>query len=102
MNRLRSLIPLVVGLVLCCVYMAYGVTQEAPIGVVEGTVTMQESGKLLAEAMVYLIPQPYDAEGEKRPTRTVESDEHGHFKLKAVATGSYLINASTAAHELKA
>lgn len=98
MRRLRSLIPLTTALVLSCVYMALGVTHEAPVGQVEGVLTMKESGAPLPHALVYLAPQPYS---DDIPERTVETDAHGHFRLKAVATGTYTVTSSSTAHTLK-
>ncbi|MHB8635690.1 MAG: MG2 domain-containing protein [Fimbriimonadaceae bacterium] len=98
MTRFKAFIPLALAVVLSCIYMAYGITQEPPVGVVEGTVSMQESGKPLAQAMIYLQPQPYN---DAVPGRSVITDSAGHFRMKAVAVGSYLVTASTTAHTLK-
>jgi len=58
-KSMAGLATLLLGLVYCVVLFTYGVTQEVPIGQLEGNVILAENGKPLAGAEVTLSV-PYD------------------------------------------
>jgi len=60
---------------------------------------MKESGKPLSDAMVNL--EPHYPGGTGNPSREIETDKNGHFRIRAVAIGPYTVRASTTAHSLK-
>lgn len=94
--RLWSLLA---GVLLCLALLAQGVTEEVPLGGVEGLVTMSENGRPLAGATVMLRPV---VEAEYARIRSVETDSSGSFRLRNLPSGEYTVEAYAKAHSLGA
>lgn len=88
-------------LALCTGLLAYGVTEEVPIGSVQGTAVMSESGKPLKGAVVVLRPT-FDIPDWEGLARSVKSDAKGSFAFRNIPAGSYAVEAYTEAHTLAA
>ena len=88
-------------LALCTGLLAYGVTEEVPIGSVQGTAVMSESGKPLKGAVVVLRPT-FDIPDWEGRARSVKSDAKGTFAFRNIPAGSYAVEAYTEAHTLAA
>lgn len=95
----RSLIGLVLGAVACTAYMAYGITEEVPIGSMTGHVVMRENGRALPRAEVVLTPEK-DVE-DFTSTRVVRTDKEGNFRFRNLPAGHYTLEASGKAHTVK-
>lgn len=104
MNRIRSSSAwagsagLVVGILFCVLLFGYGVTQEVPIGQLEGTVILAENGKPLPGADVTLTVPDDDTVRD----RTVETDSKGHFRFRNVKVGEYNLQIYAEEHTAKA
>lgn len=98
-TTLSSVASLLTGLVLCAALVAYGVTEEVPVGGVEGVVLMKENGKPLAKAMV-TIRSPETSKNPMDPRLTV-TDDQGKFRIRNVLAGTYKIEVSGKAHVLE-
>lgn len=98
-TTLSSVASLLTGLALCAALVAYGVTEEVPVGGVEGVVLMKENGKPLAKAMV-TIRSPEDSKTPMDPRLTV-TDDQGKFRIRNVLAGTYKIEVSGKAHVLE-
>jgi len=91
-------VSLVVGIVFCILLFGYGVTQEVPVGQLEGTVYLTETGKPLAGASVSLsVPDDDNARD-----RMAEADSKGHFRFRNVKAGEYEIHVYAQEHTAKA
>lgn len=96
MKRLASLIA---GIACCGILVTYGVTQETPVGVVRGKLTMKENGRPLAGEYVSIDPK---ASGDDAPrSRAVQTEEDGSFVFRGVPIGTYLVHSSTKSHQSK-
>ncbi len=96
-NALPGLASLGLGIVFCILLFAYGVTQEVPIGQLEGTVILAETGKPLPEAEVGLSVKGDDNARD----RYVTADKKGHFRFRNLKVGEYIINVSAQEHHAK-
>lgn len=98
----------VVGLVLVLGLVSAGVTREAPVGRIAGSVIMQENGRALPDAEIVLRPV---SEPKIRGDRAIEeglpryryarTEEDGTFAIRNVAAGKYMIEAYGAAHDME-
>ncbi|MEQ1823726.1 MAG: MG2 domain-containing protein, partial [Fimbriimonadaceae bacterium] len=98
-SRIASL---VVATATCGALLSYGITEEIPVGQIEGSLIMKENGRPLANALVELEPVitlPND-EHELR-TRFARTDKNGKFAVQHAFAGNYMVTVSTAAHEVK-
>lgn len=84
---------------LVCAFLAYGVTQEVPVGQVSGTVRLGESGKPFAGASVLLRPKTVDDQGLVR-ARLIRADKNGRFSLRNLPAALYSVEVTALAHEL--
>ena len=98
LGSLVGLLSLVVGILFCVVLFGYGVTQEVPIGKLEGTVILSETGKPLAGAEVTLSVPDDDSIRD----RIAEADSKGHFRFRNVRAGEYEIHVFAQEHHAKA
>ncbi|MFM7829304.1 MAG: carboxypeptidase-like regulatory domain-containing protein, partial [Actinomycetota bacterium] len=89
------------GLIACGALMAYGVTEEVPIGSVGGSVTMKENGKALPGALVTLEPIYKGDDESPIRIRHTETNADGTFSIKGVVAGDYLLTISGQAHEME-
>ena len=81
--------------------LAFGITQEAPRGRVEGSLIMKENGKPLPKARVTLIRTEVNESAldeDDRDDLSVRSDANGHFTFPNISTGQYQIEVSAKAH----
>ncbi|HRK21299.1 MAG TPA: MG2 domain-containing protein, partial [Fimbriimonadaceae bacterium] len=98
----------VVGVLLMLGLVSAGVTREAPIGRIAGSVLMQENGKALPDAEIVLRPvvEPkvfgdrVVEEGLPR-YRYARTEEDGTFAIRNVAAGKYMIEAYGQAHDME-
>ncbi|MCB8932753.1 MAG: carboxypeptidase regulatory-like domain-containing protein [Chthonomonadaceae bacterium] len=88
---------LLAGSLLCLFLLAQGVTEEVPLGGVQGLVTMSENGRPLPGATVMLRPV---VEAEYTRIRSAETDAAGAFHLRNLPAGEYTIEAYAKAHSL--
>lgn len=96
-SLLRSAVGLIVGTLAAVGLMAYGITEEVPLGSLEGETRMSTSGIALPEAQVILVPQG-SVQGR---VRRFETDENGKFRFRNLAAGRYTIEASGKAHSFE-
>lgn len=96
MNAAR-LWSLLAGALLCLFLLAQGVTEEVPLGSVQGLVTMSENGRPLPGATVMLRPV---VEAEYTRIRSAETGADGAFRLRNLPAGEYTIEAYAKAHSL--
>ncbi len=96
---MKKLFGTAFALVIACAFLAFGITQEVPVGRVVGSVTMQENGRTISDALVTLTPvfEPDDGRPARRFTRT---DDDGKFSLLNVPAGDYKLEASAREHHL--
>jgi len=80
--------------------LAYGVTEEVPLGRVDGKLTMKENGRPLPEALVTLTPIGKSEDDEPVRPRAVESRTDGTFSLRDVPAGDYRVHVSAKVHSL--
>ncbi len=90
-------LAVLIGLV--ATFLAYGVTQEVPIGSLTGTVVMVENGKPLANAAVILRPKSNDDLGSAR-VRFIRADKNGKFSARNLPAALYEVEVSAVAHQL--
>ena len=88
---------LVVVVAFCLVLLAQGVTEEVPLGGVQGLVTMSENGRPLAGATVMLTPV-LNAEYVRIRSATTKAD--GSFTIRNMPAGEYQMQAYAKAHSL--
>jgi alpha-2-macroglobulin len=99
---------LTLAAVLAVALVGAGVTREAPIGRVAGTVTMRENGRALPNAEIVLRPivEPapdivFAGDKDRPPYRYARTEEDGSFSVFNVAAGKYRLEAYGKAHEMK-
>lgn len=90
-------LAVLIGLV--ATFLAYGVTQEIPVGNLTGEVIMSENGKPLANAAVILRPKSNDDLGSAR-VRFIRADKNGKFSLRNLPSAVYEVEVSANAHQL--
>lgn len=103
MRRLFSsggLVSLIVVLLFGTGLLAYGITEEVPIGSIRGVTTMAESGRILKNASVVLRPTFSIPDWEGR-SRSQRSDAEGRFTFRNIPAGTYQVEAYTEAHTLE-
>jgi uncharacterized protein YfaS (alpha-2-macroglobulin family) len=96
MNRIFSFIA---GLAICIALLARGVTQEVPLGSVQGVALMAENDRPLKGVLITLSLDTTLPE-EQTYTRSLVTDAEGKFSLAQVPAGDYTIIASAKAHKL--
>lgn len=96
---MKRLIPLGIGIVLCGALISVGVTQEVPIGSVQGKVVMGENGRPLAAAFVTVTPQGADPNLPLK-VRYAETKEDGTFAIRGLPATTYQIEVSAKNHVL--
>ncbi len=89
-----SVFSLIAGILFCMLVFTFGVTQDVPIGQLEGVIFLKETGKPLAEAQVNLSVHGDDTARD----RYVTADEKGRFKFHNVRAGDYDLNVSASEH----
>lgn len=85
----------------CGGLLAFGITQEAPRGRVQGTVVMSETGRPLPKARVLLVRTDVDEsklDEDDRDDLSIRSDEHGRFNFSSISAGQYTLEVSARAH----
>lgn len=75
--------------------LATGISREVPVGVIEGRLVMQENGRPIPNAAVYLNPATGQ---ESADYRRLITDKDGRFRARVVA-GKYQVEFSAKAHE---
>ncbi|HRI42792.1 MAG TPA: alpha-2-macroglobulin family protein [Fimbriimonadaceae bacterium] len=103
MRRLFSsggLVSLVVALLFGTGLIAYGITEEVPLGSIRGVATMAESGRTLKGAVIVLRPTFAIPDWEAR-SRSLSSDDQGRFSFRNIPAGTYQVEAYTEAHTLE-
>ncbi|MBN9501440.1 MAG: hypothetical protein BGO01_01330 [Armatimonadetes bacterium 55-13] len=80
--------------------MAFGITEEVPLGGLSGKAVMKENGKPLEGVTIQIAP-PEDMSHEYVRQRTVETDEDGRFNIRNLPAGTYTVWAYTRAHRLE-
>ena len=96
-NSLSRYLSLTAGLVLCGALLAQGITEEVPVGSVEGQITLAENGKPFANALVTLDPLFSTLDGNER-VRVMRTDEQGKYRFSSVVAGQYRVDVSAQAH----
>lgn len=97
-SRIASII---VATVACGALLSYGITEEIPMGNIEGSVIMKETGKPLVNALIEFEPGMTLRNDEiELRTRFARSDKDGKFKMPYAIAGYYKISVSTAAHRV--
>ncbi|MCC7229440.1 MAG: carboxypeptidase regulatory-like domain-containing protein, partial [Fimbriimonadaceae bacterium] len=81
--------------------LAFGITEEVPVGGIEGKVMLKENGRTLKGVEVYLSPTEEDQNESARRYR-LESDEKGRFFIRNMPSGDYTITANAKAHSFDA
>lgn len=102
---LSRILSLVLGLAMCLLLMAIGITRETPMGSVAGRALMGKSGKPLANAQVTLVPltplkpgDEYRQVDPMRKGRASVTDAEGKFSFRTVEAGEYEIEITGKAH----
>lgn len=96
---MKRLIPLGIGIVLCGALLSVGVTQEVPIGSVQGKVVMGENGRPLAGAFVTVTPQGADPD-QPLKVRYAETKADGTFAIRGLPASAYQVEVSAKNHVL--
>jgi len=97
-NSMAGIATLLLGLAFCILLFVYGVTQEVPVGQLEGNVVLSEDGKPLPGAEVTLtVP-----DNDEFRDRMVETDSKGHFRFRNVKVGEYVLQIYAQEHTAKA
>lgn len=91
---------LVAGLGVCGALLAYGVTEEVPIGGLAGKVLMKENGRPLPGALVTLEPIYTGDDDSPLRIRKIDTNADGTFRLKSLRSGQYLLTITGDAHEM--
>jgi uncharacterized protein YfaS (alpha-2-macroglobulin family) len=97
---MKRLLSLLAGIGFAGVLLAYGVTQEVPLGGVEGSLRMLENGKPLVKAMVTFTPMS-DLDKEIIRPRFKRTSEDGTFVFRDIPSGAYEMDVSAEHHEFK-
>lgn len=95
-----GLASLIVALLLGTGLIAYGITEEVPIGSIRGVATMAESGRSLKNAVVVLRPTFAIPDWEAK-SRSLRTDDQGRFAFRNIPAGTYNVEAYTEAHTLE-
>lgn len=95
----RGALGLLAGIPLCAALLAYGVTEQVPVGGIQGHATMSENGKALPKAQLILSPKRYD--DPNLPTKRIRTKADGSFSFRNVPAGIYTLEASAKAHSMK-
>lgn len=97
---MKRIVPLLLAVIFAAAMLALGVTQEVPVGRLEGKIVMRENGRPLPDAAVTvsLIGAP---EYERPKARGVETDEDGHFAVRNLPAGEYELRVSANLHSTK-
>lgn len=74
--------------------------KEPAVGRIHGTVTAQETGTLIPEAQITLMPGAEPGNGPWE-VYNATTDAHGAFAMARIPVGVYRVSASSRAHELK-
>lgn len=96
-SPLSRYLSLTVGLVLCGALLAQGITEEVPVGAVEGQITLAENGKPFGNALVTLDPLFSTLDGNER-VRVTRTDGEGKYRFSSVVAGQYRVDVSAQAH----
>lgn len=80
--------------------LAYGITEEVPIGGLQGKVLMKENGKPLPGALVTLEPIYTGDDESPLRIRRADTNKDGTFSLKNLRAGDYLLTITGDAHEM--
>lgn len=98
-NLLKSggLAALIVGILAMGTLLAYGVTEEVPIGSLEGDVTMLENAKALPNADVIIRAQ-FETPETVRKSRFTKTDAAGNFTFRNIPAGTYVMEVYGKAH----
>lgn len=102
-NTVSGLASLVVGLLCVLGLLAYGVTDEVPVGGVNGQVIMAENGKPLPKAFVTLSlidPSIYNTDADIESEHHFRADKDGRFHLPHLVSGDYLFSVEAKAHRI--
>ena len=96
----NSILGAVVAVLASAALIGFGVTQEVPVGQVQGKVRMKENGRSLPNALVSLNSVVHTDWNRGKPM-SVESRPDGSFVLRRVPTGDYLLSVSSENHQLE-
>lgn len=107
-RALSALLSIVVATAAALFLIGYGVTEEVPVGALQGTVVMAENGRPLPGAFLTMtemtLPGLNDADewGGELPSTThhFQADKNGRFHLHRVMAGIYRLEVSSKAHSL--
>lgn len=98
-NLLKSggIVALIVGFLTMGVLMAYGVTEEVPIGSISGVVTMADNKQPLPNADVIIRAQ-FATPETVRSSKVVKTDKDGKFNFRNIPAGNYRMEVYGKAH----
>jgi alpha-2-macroglobulin len=89
------------AVVLVAVLLGHGVTEEVPVGSLEGNVIMERNGRGLPKANIVLKAVDEETpDGRQRP-RVMTTDEDGRFRVRNLRAGTYWMEVSGKAHRLE-
>ncbi|HJP83930.1 MAG TPA: alpha-2-macroglobulin family protein [Fimbriimonadaceae bacterium] len=77
-----------------------GITEEVPMGGLQGKVMLKENGRAISGVALSIGPISEEEDDAYRQ-RTMTSDESGHFSIKNIPAGTYKIYAYAKAHRLE-
>lgn len=96
----KSLVSLLAGTLFCGLLISYGVTEEVPIGRIEGRITMEENGRPLGHSLISLTLITHGEDEASKP-RVAETNADGSFHISNLPTGDYAVDLSAHEHSLK-
>ena len=76
-----------------------GITEEVPMGAIEGKAVLKENGRSIEGTSVEISPVE-EAETKAFNTRELKTDKEGRFSLRSVPAGDYIVYAYAKAHRL--
>ncbi|MBI4280036.1 MAG: carboxypeptidase regulatory-like domain-containing protein [Armatimonadetes bacterium] len=79
--------------------LAYALSQEIPVGGVQGQVTLASTGRPLGGARITVAP--LETTGKERGIRYARTGRDGRFALAQVAAGAYQVTAQIDAHAVQ-
>jgi uncharacterized protein YfaS (alpha-2-macroglobulin family) len=91
---------LVLLLAFCLAMLGHGVTEELPVGTVQGVARMKETGRPLPNATVILRPVD-PGRDDPLPVRSARSGHDGAFAIRHLAAGAYRLEAYSRAHQFE-
>jgi hypothetical protein len=103
-GSLSSLLSLIFGLIATLAIVGFGITAEVPVGIIKGTVVMQENGRPLQGAFVAITK--LDANDDDESDDSIRTEHHfrvnksGAFVLRDVLAGDYKLEVSAKAHNI--